>query len=99
MQILGHVRVANEWKLFIDLSKISFKVVLLRNANESPSSPVGHVVSIKETYESMELILKVVNYTVCGDLKVISFLLELQRGSTKNIPVFGTAAMAAIITL
>lgn len=55
-----------------------------------PSVPVAHAVGMKETYEPMEVILKVINYSehnwnFCGDLKVISLLLGLQLGYTKHM--------------
>jgi len=37
-----------EWRLFIDSSKLSLKAVLLRNGNQHPSIPVGHAVHVKE---------------------------------------------------
>ncbi|GBO34590.1 hypothetical protein AVEN_50030-1 [Araneus ventricosus] len=40
----------NEWRLFIDASKLSLKAVLLNNRNELPSIPVAHAVYMKETY-------------------------------------------------
>ena len=73
-----------EWRLFIDSSKLSLKAVLLHNGNTKPSIPVA----MKETYENMSVILKAVNYNehgweFCGDLKVIALLLGLQGGFTK----------------
>lgn len=58
--------------------------------NEKYSLPVGHVVGMEETYESMKLFLKGVNYSVfkwniCHDLKVISPPPGLQLESTKNM--------------
>jgi len=43
---------------------------------------------MKETYKSMDLLLKAVSYSkyewkICGDLKVIGLLLGLQSGYTK----------------
>ena len=45
---------------------------------------------MKKTYDSMEILLKVINYSdhnwnICGDLKVISLLLGLQLGYTKHM--------------
>lgn len=78
----------NEWRLFIDSSKRSLKAVLLHNGNKYASVPVGHSVYLKECYENLELILTKLNYcdhewTICGDLKVISMLLGQQGGYTK----------------
>jgi len=36
-----------EWRLFIDSSKLSLKAVLLHNGNQHSSIPVGHVVHMK----------------------------------------------------
>lgn len=88
MAALGIDYNASDWRLFIDSSKASLKAVLLHNSNKNPSVPVAHAVGMKETYESMSLILKSVNYQahlwkICGDLKVIGLLLGLQGGFTK----------------
>lgn len=77
-----------EWRLFINSSKLSLKAVLLHHGNTKPSIPVAHSVAMKETYENMSIILNAVNYnehrwTICGDLKVIALLLGLQGGFTK----------------
>jgi len=85
---LGYEHVSEEWRLFIDSSKASLKAVLLHNGNKKPSVPVAHAVGLKETYESMEKILKLTHYAdhkwnLCGDLKVVALLLGLQLGYTK----------------
>lgn len=79
---------SEEWRLFIDGSNASLKAVLLHNGNEKPSVPVAHAVDMKESYESMSLILRDVNYKkynwkICADLKVIAIILGLQGGYTK----------------
>jgi hypothetical protein len=102
---LGCEYVPDQWRLFIDSSKASLKAVLLHNGNEKPSVPIAHAVGLKETYDSMKLILKVINYSehnwnICADLKVVSLVLGLQLGYT-NICVFcacGIVAMTATIT-
>ena len=48
-----------------------------------------HATSLKETYDSMELILRLVNYSsykwkICGNVKVIALPLGLQLGYTKH---------------
>ena len=90
MQHLGYEHTPDEWRLFIDSSKVSLKAVLLHNGNTKPSVPVAHAVGMKETYDSMEILLKVINYSdhnwnICGDLKVISLLVGLQLGYTKHM--------------
>ena len=88
MDKLGFAHKPDEWRLFIDSSKISLKAVLLHNGNKRPSIPLAHAVDMKETYESMSLILNAISYDtykwqICGDLKVIGLLLVLQGGFTK----------------
>lgn len=77
-----------EWRLFIDSSKLSLKAVLLHQGNDKPSIPLVHAVNMKETYESMALLLKLINYNqhqwkICSDLKVVAMLTGLQQGYTK----------------
>jgi len=49
-----HMRHSPEqWRLFIDASKLSLKVVLLHNGNKIPSIPVAYAPSTKETYTSI----------------------------------------------
>ena len=43
-----------EWRLFIDCSKLSLKAVLLHNGNQHPTIPIRHAVYIKETYEILK---------------------------------------------
>ncbi|UYV84365.1 hypothetical protein LAZ67_X001944 [Cordylochernes scorpioides] len=77
-----------EWRLFVDSSKISLKGVLLHNGNKFPSVPVAHASNMKETYENMKLLLKKIEYErygwkICSDLKVIALLPGLHLGYTK----------------
>ena len=51
-----------EWRLFIDSSKLSLKTVLLHNENILPSIPVGYAAHMKETYENMKNLLQSINY-------------------------------------
>lgn len=88
METLGHQHRPDEWRLFIDSSKVSLKAVLLHIGNELPSIPVAHAADMKETYENMKLVLEKIQYgkyewNICGDLKVIALLLGLQLGFTK----------------
>ncbi|GFY17823.1 uncharacterized protein TNCV_1075581 [Trichonephila clavipes] len=46
-----------EFRLFIDSSKRSWKAVLLHHGNRYASVPVGHSVHLKECYENLEFIL------------------------------------------
>lgn len=54
---LNHKYDRNEWRLFIDSSKVSLKAVLLHNGNKFPSVPVAHAANMKETSESIKLLL------------------------------------------
>jgi len=88
MEVLGHEYNSDQWRLFIDSSKVSLKVVLLHNGNRFPSVPLAHVTNMKENYESMKLLLGKINYDefiwkLCGDLKVVALLIGMQLGYTK----------------
>jgi len=90
MRELGYEHHPDEWRLFVDSSKSSLKAVLLHIGNEMPSVPVVHAVRMKETYETMEIILKLIKYVdhkwnICGDLKIITLLLGMQLGYTKHM--------------
>ena len=74
---LGYEHNVGEWRLFIYSCKASLKAVFVQNGNKKPSVPLANTIAYKETYESMELLLKLMNYSkfeghICGDLKVIS---------------------------
>ena len=49
----------SEWRLFIDSSSWSLKVVLLHNRNNCPSLPMAHSVHLKEDYTSVKMLLEV----------------------------------------
>lgn len=88
MDALNLSYTVEEWRLFIDASAESLKGVLLHNGNEKPSIPVAHAVDMKESRESLESILSAIKYDkykwqICGDLKVIGFLIGMQSGYTK----------------
>ena len=78
----------SDWRLFIDLSKVSLKAVLLHNGNKYPSVPVAHATEMKESYDNMKSLLENIKYNlyswkICGDFKVVVILLGLQLGFTK----------------
>ena len=88
MEALNHRYSTNDWRLFIDSSKASLKAVLLHNGNMYPSVSLAHAANMKETYESMKLLLQKIRYeehewNICGDLKVVALLLGMQLGYTK----------------
>ena len=62
MEVLGHEYNPDQWRLFIDSSKVNTKVVLLHNGNRFPSVPLAHAVNTKESYESMKLLLGTIKY-------------------------------------
>ena len=79
---------SNEWRLFIDSSKASLKALLFNNGYEKPSISLVHATTLKEIDETMELILRLINYAVYkwniySELKVIR-LLGMQMDYTKN---------------
>jgi len=88
LSCLGVEHSVEEWRLFIDSSKTSLKVVLLHNGNRYASVPVGYSAHMKETYENMSKLLEKIryreyNWSICGDLKVVAILTGMQLGYTK----------------
>ena len=88
MDEIGFEYINSDWRLFIDSSTRSLKGVLLHNGNEYPSIPVAHSVQMNEDYENVKYLLHMINYEdhqweVCGDFKMLAFLLGMQGGYTK----------------
>jgi hypothetical protein len=88
MEVLGLVYNPNRWHLHNDSSKVSLKVVLLRNRNRFHSIPLAHAPNMKKTYESIKLLLGRIKYgefkwKLCGDLKVVALLLRMHLRYTK----------------
>ena len=52
-----------EWRLFIDSSKRSLKVVLLHNGNRFAPIPIAHSTKLKETYENLKIVLNKIKYS------------------------------------
>ena len=78
------------WRSFIDSRKTSLKAVLLHNGNIKPSIPMGYSNLRKETYNTMKILLDLLEYPnyiwkICSDLKAVSFLLGLQLGYTNHM--------------
>jgi len=48
MGVIGHEYNPDQWRLFIDSSKVSLKVVLRHNGNRFPSVPLAHAANMKE---------------------------------------------------
>ena len=81
------------WRLFIVSSKTSLKAVLLHNGNIKPSIPVSYSILRKETYDTMKILLDILEYSkydwkICSDMKVLSLLFGLQLGYTKHMCFF-----------
>jgi hypothetical protein len=53
---------ADQWRLFIDSSKLSLKAVLLHNGNKLPSIPLADAVHMKETYTNIQDLLEKICY-------------------------------------
>jgi len=88
MEVLGHEFNPEQWRLFVDSSKVRLKVVLLHNGNKFPSVPLAHAANMNECYESKKLLLGKIKYDgfkwkLCGDLKFVALLLGMQLGYTK----------------
>ena len=80
LQELGGTHNPEEWRVYVDSSKFSLKVVLLNNGNIHPLIPVAHSVNMNEAYKNIILLLKAGSYSKCGwqiygELRVIGFLL------------------------
>ena len=58
-------------------------MVLLHNGKNFPSVPLAHAANMKESYESIKVLLEKIKYEefnlkLCGDLKVVALLLRMQ---------------------
>ena len=62
-QTLGVVHIVNKWRLFIDSSKRSLKEVLLHIGNKKPSIPIALFAQLKESYDSIEILLNTIYYS------------------------------------
>ena len=88
-QEIGIAYSASDWRLFIESSKRSLKAVLLHNGNVYPFIPIAHSVQMKEDRKSVKILLQLIQYNdhnwdVCGNFKIIAFLLGLQGGYIKH---------------
>ena len=88
MEGFGYEFNADQWRLFIDSSKVSLKMIILHNGNKFPSVLLAHTANMKERYESTKLLLGKIKYDefkwkLCGDLKVVALLVGMQLGYTK----------------
>jgi len=62
MEVLGYEYNPDLWRLFIDSSKVSLKLVLLHKGNRLPSVPLANAANMMDSYESMKLLLGEINY-------------------------------------
>jgi len=46
------MNITQMWRLFIDSSKVSLKVVLLHNGNRFPSIPLAHAANMKKVMKA-----------------------------------------------
>ena len=88
MASLGISYEPDKWRLFVDSSKVCLKAVLLHNGNVLPAIPLAHAFYMKETYENLKRLLNCLhnrdhNWQICGDLKIIALLVNLQTGYIK----------------
>ena len=84
---IGIVHDPSEWRLFIDSSSRSLKAVLLYNGNKHSSIPVDYSMQMSESFKNVHQLLNRIfydqfNWYVCGDFKMLEFLLGLQGGYT-----------------
>jgi len=91
MEVLGHEFNPDQWRLFIDSSKVSLKVVLLHNRNKFPSVHLAHAANMKESYERTKLLLGKIKYDefkwkMCGGRKWWHCYSECNSG-TQNAAV------------
>ena len=105
MEVLGHEYNPAQWRLFIDSSKVSLKVILLHNGKRFPSFPFARAANMKESYEIMELLLGKIKYEefkwkLCCDIKLWHCYSEC-NSVTQNTAVScvsGTAGTRRITT-
>ena len=62
---IGIPYIPEDWRLFIDASSKSLKVVLLHNRvqyEQYPSLPIAHSLLLKESYENTKMLLAKIQY-------------------------------------
>jgi len=84
MEVLGHEYNSDQWRLFTDSSKVSLKETM---EIEFPPVPLAPAANMKESYESMKLLLGKIKYDdfkwkLCDDLNVVALLFGMQLGYT-----------------
>ena len=76
------------FRIFIDSSHRSLKVVLLHNGNKKKAIPLAYSTVHKENYETLKLLLELIKYDefqwdFCCDLKVVNIVVGLPGGWPK----------------
>lgn len=79
----------NEWRLFMDGSTESLKIVLLHNQNSLPSIPLAYSTHCPEQYLVMRQILDLIHYEnyqwdVIADFKLVNILQGLMAAAAKT---------------
>ena len=105
MGVLGHEYNPDQWRLFLDSSKVKLIVVLLHNGNRFPSVPLTHAANMKESLKDWSYRWESLSMTnLSGSYVVISRLWHCYsecNWGTQNIAVScaSGAAGARIITM
>ena len=78
-----------EWRLFVDSSAPSLKVILLLNGDEMSFASVMHAVGLKDAYDTVQHIMRSIIYcsyhwSIFGDLQVIGLLFGMQMWYLKH---------------
>jgi len=58
MEELQLQHVPEQWRLFIDSSKVSLTAIVLYTGNKHPSITLAHAVNMKESYANIQGLLK-----------------------------------------
>ena len=87
MEVLGHEFKPDQWHLFIDCQKWAWRWFYSTTEINSPPFLLAHEANMKESYESIKLLLGKIKYDefkwkLC-DIKVVALLLGMQLRYTK----------------
>ena len=87
---LGYVRNPEEWRLFIDLPKVSLKAVRLHNGNIYPPVPLPYSVHTKGSHEGMRTLPICIDYDkcrwkICRYLEVLGLLLQFVQSNAHSL--------------
>jgi len=82
VEVLGQECNPDQWRFFIDSSKVSLKMVLLHKRNKFPSVLLARAANVRESNESIKLLLGKIKYDefkwkLCADLTVVALLLGM----------------------